>query len=496
MTASRRVRVHIPNVRAKFDAASMSAESLRHWRGADNLSADAELLPAVRKIIVSRSRFEAANNGTLAGMLQTIADDTVGTGPRLQLFFDDPEYDIERDDASDRAKLQRREIRFRKYAKQIRLAAKLRLARLAKARDGEVFFQKVVNPKIQGMNKIDLVLYETEQVGSNTDRDVEDFYKNGVPKEVDGILFDRNGNPEKYRFWRIHPGSINGVGAFTDFYLVPADTVIHYANFARPGQHRGFPEIASSLTVFNDLRRYANAVVSAAETAAEISFILETDTIPDAEEYDISAELNDQGKRVKSILPYDVVPISKNSGVAMPEGWKGHQLKAEQPTSTYTAFYDAKVNEAARCLSMPFNVAKGNSSSYNYASGRMDYQVYHRKIAIERREIEETILDNLFDSWETIDRLTFPEDYDFVFSTDHSWMWDGFAHVDPAKESAAQASRLASGTTTLQDECAAQGKDYELVLRQLGHEARLKEKYGLGSPAAPAQLHAPEDSEE
>lgn len=492
----KRIRVHIPGARAKFDAASMSPESLRHWRGADNLSADAELLPSVRKTVVSRSRFEAANNGTLAGMLQTLADDTIGTGPRLQLFFDDPEYDLDRDDSRERASLQRREIRFRKYAKAIRLPAKLRLARLAKARDGEVFFQKVINPRLSGVNKIDFVLYETEQVGSNTDKDVEDFYKNGVPKEVDGILFDRAGNPDKYRFWRIHPGAINGVGALTDFYLVPAENVIHYANFTRPGQHRGFPEIASSLTVFNDLRRYANAVVSAAETAADISLMLETDTIPDPEDYDLSDELNDQGKRVRQLRFTDVVPIAKNSGVALPEGWKANQLKAEQPTSTYTAFYDAKVNEAARGLSMPFNVAKGNSSGYNYASGRLDHQVYYRKITIERREIEETVLDAVFDSWETIDRLCFPEDYDFDFSTDHSWMWDGFAHVDPAKESSAQASRLASGTSTLQEECAAQGKDYEVVLRQLGHEARLKEKYGLGSPAAPAQLPATEAPEE
>lgn len=480
----KKMRVHVPGARAKFDAASMTQESIRHWRGADNLSADAELLPEIRRTVVSRSRFEVANNGFLGGILQTLADDTIGTGPRLQLFFDDPEYDIDRDDDIERAKLQRREIRFRKYTRQIKLASKLRLARLAKARDGEVFFQKVVNPKIRDVNKIDLVLFETEQVGSDTMKDVEEYWKSGVPKEVDGILYDRNGNPSQYRFWRIHPGAINGIGSMTDFYLVPADSVIHYVHLSRPGQHRGFPEIAGGLTVFNDLRRYANAVVSAAETAAVISLILETDTIPDADDYDLGDEVNEEGKRVRQIQFTDVVPIAKNAGVALAEGWKAHQLKAEQPTSTYTAFVDAKLNEAARALSMPFNVAKGNSSGYNYASGRLDHQVYHRKIAIERREIEETILDNLFETWEEIDRMCYPEDYDFPYSTDHSWMWDGFSHVDPAKEANAQTSRLANGTTTLQEECAAQGKDYEVVLRQRGHEEKLKRKYGISTDSA------------
>ena len=68
-------------------------------------------------------------------------------------------------------------------------------------------------------------------------------------------------------------------------------------------------------------------------------------------------------------------------------------------------------------------------------------------------------------------------------------MWDGFAHVDPAKEANAQASRLSSGTTTLQEECAANGRDYELVLRQLGREAKLKRKYGVpaGGSAGPGK---------
>lgn len=495
----KKVRIHLPRTaQAKFDAASTTPEALRHWRGADNLSADAELLPGVRHLVVGRSRFEVANNGFLNSILQTLADDTVGTGPRLQLFFDDPEYDIDRDDDRERAKLQRREIRFRKYARSIKLASKLRLARLAKARDGEVFFQKVVNPRLPGVNKIDLVLYETEQVGSSAMKDVEEYWKNGVPKEVDGILYDRSGNPSQYRFWRVHPGAVNGVGSFSDFYLVPAASVIHYAHLTRPGQHRGFPEIAGGLTVFNDLRRYANAVVAAAETAAVISLILETDTVPDPDEYDLGDEITEDGKRVRQIQFTDVVPIAKNAGVALAEGWKAHQLKAEQPTSTYSDFVDAKLNEAARALSMPFNVAKGNSSGYNYASGRLDHQVYHRKIAIERREIEETILDDLFSGWEAIDRACYPEDYDFEYSVDHSWMWDGFSHVDPAKEASAQASRLASGTTTLQEECAAQGKDYEVVLRQRGHEEKLKRKYGVptANAAAPVNTNGSESNEE
>lgn len=479
MTQRKGGKLHVPVIVAKYDAASRSPEAMRHWRGADELSADAALLPGIRKLIVSRARYEVGNNGYAEGILSTLADDAIGTGPRLQLYFSDLEDldEVEADQEMDK-QLRRREIRWKRYCREIRLASKLRLARLAKARDGEVFILKSINPKFRGHVKIDLTLYETEQVGSALATDLGDYYKTGVPKEVDGILYDRFGNPERYRFWTVHPGAYDGAGLMSESYFVPARAVIHYANFVRPGQHRGIPEIASTLPIFNDLRRYTNAVLAAAETAAEISFLLETDALPDPDEYELDRD-PESGKLIKPINFTDVIQLAKNSGLALPEGWKGHQLKAEQPTSTYGEFVNAKLNEAARPLSMPFNIAKGNSSGYNYASGRLDHQTYNKKIRIERSLIEETILDDLLASFEEIDRLHYPEDYERDDEIDHGWMWDGFEHVDPVKEANAQDTRLANHTTTLQDECAKEGKDYTAVLRQRARECRLARKLNL-----------------
>ena len=74
------------------------------------------------------------------------------------------------------------------------------------------------------------------------------------------------------------------------------------------------------------------------------------------------------------------------------------------------------------------------------------------------------------------------EDYDDALEVNHVWMWDGFEHADPAKEANAQATRLTNGTTTLAEECAAQGRDYEQILRQRGREKRLMQKYGIDDP--------------
>ena len=81
--------------------------------------------------------------------------------------------------------------------------------------------------------------------------------------------------------------------------------------------------------------------------------------------------------------------------------------------------------------------------------------------------------------------------------TDHQWFWDGMEHVDPAKEANAQATRLASHTTTLAYEFARQGRDWEAELRQRAKEVALMNQLGLplsqASPSTPATPIEPTD---
>ena len=145
-------------VRGKFDAASREAESSRHWQGADFLSADAAMAPSIRHIIISRARYEAANNGYCEGILKTLADDVIGTGPRLQLSLCENEEDdivLEWE-----TRLNRREARWRKWAKAVHLAKTLKMARRSKALDGEVFDEK--QPDSEHVKRH---TFEAEQVG-------------------------------------------------------------------------------------------------------------------------------------------------------------------------------------------------------------------------------------------------------------------------------------------------------------------------------------------
>ncbi|MGW8258480.1 MAG: phage portal protein, partial [Thermoguttaceae bacterium] len=120
--------MHVPlRVRGRYDAAVTTEENRRHWANADCLSANAANNPQVRRTLRNRARYEVANNSYARGIVSTLANDTVGAGPRLQMLTDDNEANriVEQE--------------FMRWADSIRLAEKLRTMRMARAESGEVF---------------------------------------------------------------------------------------------------------------------------------------------------------------------------------------------------------------------------------------------------------------------------------------------------------------------------------------------------------------------
>jgi len=329
-------------VRGRFDSAATTDDNRRHWANADALSADAAASAAVRRTLRNRARYEVANNSYARGIVLTLANDTIGTGPRLQMLTDSNEANNEI------------EHEFDRWAREVNLAEKLRTMRMARAQDGEAFAILANNPVLNHPVKLDLRLIEGDQVTS-PDAHLLD------PREVDGIVLDGFGNPIAYHVLKNHPGN-SAWGTSDEYRTVPASYMIHVFRQERPGQHRGIPEITPALPLFAQLRRSTLAVLGAAEAAADFAGILYTD-----------APANGEAEQVE---PMDLVELERNMLLTMPGGWKMSQVQPMQPGTAYGEFKREILNEIARCLNMPFNIAAGNSSGYNYASGRLDHQTY------------------------------------------------------------------------------------------------------------------------
>lgn len=431
-------------LRARFDAAQTTKDNVRHWAAAEFLSADAEADSATRKVLRTRSRYEVQNNSYARGIVSTLANDTVGTGPRLQMLFDDDTLnkEIEHD--------------FATWAKRTHLASKLRTIRMAECQDGEGFIILAQNPNLRSDVKLDLQLVEADRV---TDDELQ-----SDERSVDGITFDQFGNPKTYKVLKSHPGGTDSFGS--ESVIVQAENMIHVFRQDRPEQHRGIPEITSALPLFAHLRRFTLAVVSAAEAAADFAGVLYTD-----------APANGEADAVEAM---DSIQLERNMLLTMPGGWKMAQVDPKQPVTTYGEFKREILNEISRCLNIPFNIAAGNSSGYNYASGRLDHQTYYKAIKVDRAHMEEIILDRILESWLNEWRLLKKRTLDFC-NCRHVWFWDGQEHVDPQKEANAQAVRLQSRTTSLASEYAKQGKDWETELRQIAREKELMEELGIAT---------------
>ena len=184
-----------------------------------------------------------------------------------------------------------------------------------------------------------------------------------------------------------------------------------------------------------------------------------------------------------------------------PEGWEPVQLKAEQPVAAFEGFDRRLLGENARCLNMPLNVAAADSSGYNYASGRLDHQVYWRSQDVDRTDLELTVLDRIVQRWAAEAILIdgyLPQEVRYL-DTDwsHQWYYDGREHVDPEKEAKAQTVRLTNKTTTYAAEAARSGyADWQTMMRQQAAEQTYAAELGIstlyGEQASGTQEPAPQ----
>jgi lambda family phage portal protein len=433
---------------ARYDAAQDTHDNRKHWQWADERSSAAANSSEVRRRLRMRARYECHEANSFAkGICLTLANDTISTGPSLQVALPDRTM----------ASLIERE--WRKWCKATGLAAKLRTARLSKVVDGEVFILKTTNRRLRTPVQLDVQLIEADQIATPG-------FMDGVNGQVDGIEFDSYRQPIRYHMLENHPGDIWAVNAWRKIDIDPED-IIHMFRVERPGQVRGVPEITTALPLFAYLRRLTLATIAASETAANFAAVLETSGNPYDDE--------DNGGPEDFGDPFQQVEIDRNMMTSLPRGWKMSQFKPEQPTTNYTMFRNAILNEIARCVHMPSNKALADSSAYNYSSGRLDHQTYYEGIDVERSHWEIDCMDRIFEWW--LDEALMLTGYLSLDSMDelpHAWRWNPAKHVDPGKEVGAAIDAIEAGLLTEEQYLHSQNIDPEEHYEQLRRQALRK----------------------
>jgi capsid protein len=198
-------------------------------------------------------------------------------------------------------------------------------------------------------------------------------------------------------------------------------------------------------------RRWREAVLAAAENIADFSLFIKTQFQPD---------------EMDSVSAMSTLDIQKRMMTALPAGYDAFQPKAEQPTATHAEFNKSLISEQARPRSMPLNKAACDSSSYNYASGRLDHQTYYGSLDVDREDCNDMVLEPLFATWFEFAVLAYgwlggnmaSVNLDFV---SHTWDWPKHQVADIESEASANDKRLKNGTTSLTATYSDSGMDYE-----------------------------------
>lgn len=414
-------KARVAAMRASYDAARTSSEFENYWANSDALDADSANSREIRHKLIHRSRYEWNNNGFSDGIAKTYCDDLVGVGPTLRMQSGSEGFNrmVERV--------------WWEWSKAIGLRRKLWTMSHAKHSDGEGLGIIRRNPRVKHAIKLDVQLVEAEQCQTP--------YLRGERGYIDGIKFDAFGNPEYYDILREHPGCTNRLTLDIVPERVPAAFVLHWFKSRRPGQHRGVPEMASTLNTGAAARRWREAMLGAAETIADYTLFIKTTLMPD------QVDLAD---------PMSTLDINKRMLTALPAGYDAFQPRAEQPAANHESFNRALIGEQARPKGMSYSRAAADNSASNFAGGKLDQMPYFAGLEVEREDCNDLILDPLFDAW--LDQAIvlfrwFGGDPTVVTAgagaRAHSWDWPELSNADQKAEADANKTKLQSGQLTL-----------------------------------------------
>ncbi len=437
------------SIRASYDAASSGGMNTNHWAASDALDADSANSKTVRERISRRARYEIGSNGQGKGVQLTHANYVVGRGPKLRMQTGSAGFNS------------MIEAEWKKWAKEVKLPKKLRTAIKAKVSDGEPFIIIAQNPRMRHPVKLGLRMVEAEQVTTP-------FLGANEPNKIDGIEFDEFGNVISYDVLKHHPGGQFSVDQKVE--KIPARFMLHLFREDRAGQHRGVSELSSSLNGYAITRRLDEAVLVAAENIANNSLFLKTQADPSVES-DI-------------VTPLSTLPIEKGMMTALPRGYDPFQPKPEQPSANYKDFTREQSGKQARPLNMPNNIARADSSGYSFSGGKLDHLTYFVSIDVEQQDIDEDVLDPLFEVWFAEAVLRFGWGVPADPPPNHGWDWPEKPVIDEKKHADANEVNLATGAALLRRVYAKGGLDFEDEL------PRMAEDYGVTTKEMRAALFA------
>ena len=496
-----------------YDSGGARGPIMADW-SANILSADREWIPN-RNPSVARARDVVRNDPIGASAVARRQNAAVGRGWRLSARPNARALGIE--PAAARALGAQMEIEFRGHAyghafemdaeRRLSLGQLLRVSAAHLMVDGDAPGLIEWAPEEGTRYATRLRVVDPDRLSNPLGRMDDRYLRGGIERNAVGV-------PWRYWFRERHPADLGVDGR--RFVWTPFDRftdwgrpqVLHAFDPSRAEQTRGVSRFAASLKSFRALSKFSDATLQAATINALMVAFVKSSAGPEAvTEY---LQVDDlKGFETSREAFYEDNPVSLAGGARMPVLPFGDEIEmqtASRDTASFDAFVRANIRLIAASLDVTYEELSMDYSQTNYSSARA--AMVHAWAGTQSLSaiLETQIVRPYYVAFleEAFDRgyLTIPDGapdyYDAIDAyAEAKWIGPGRGYVDPTKEIDAAAARIEAGISTLEDECADQGKDWEEVLDQRARELERMRELGLSeadlSASEPLQSVAEQD---
>lgn len=487
-----------------YAGASRVRKQLANWLPRRN-HPDADLLPD-QDMLVARSRDLDRNNGVAAGGFQTLQDNVVGIGLRLSCW---PNYkalgkDIQWSEAWSRNV----EGLWQTWANSTacdvtgtqNFAGLTQLVFRSCLLNGEALALPLWMQRGDTPFKTCIQLVDTDRL-SNPGSAMPTLNLRG------GIETDAYGKPTAYYIrrmdtvmgllwggigWGIMGTAGIGFGLGGDWERIPAQTdfgrarVLHLVVKERVDQSRGKPILAPIIEQFRMLDSYQRTELQSAIVNSLVAGIIETPLDPAG-----IVELmgGDPNKYLETKGQYRP-QLEGGSLIPLYPGDKLQPYTPARPAPQFSNFVEAVLRQIGTALGMPYELICKDFSKTNYSSARAALLEAWRFFMARRAWLSTYWTQPVYRLWleEAVNAglVDAPDYYENRYYYERAnWIGPGRGWIDPVKEAQAAQIRMDSMISTLEQECAEQGGDWNDILEQRAIEQQRMKELNLVPPLTP-----------
>lgn len=308
-----------------------------------------------------------------------------------------------------------------------------------------------------------------------------------------GVEIDNDGVPLGYHFRRAHQFDWYDAVDSNTWDYVPRETewgrpiVLHYYDRDRTTQHRGLAVFTPVLNTFKMLNRFDAVTLQAAVLQAVYSLAIESPFDPAGLREALADGQADDGlKFTEGYLAgagafHKQVPVRLNNA-AIHHLYPGETIRAlgpTQPGPEYDPLLMSGVQRVAGALGTTVEEITRNWTRGNYSSARAGFVSSWRTIMRRRARFDRGFAKSIYVAWHEeafeVAKLPLPSgapDFPEIRGAITRCKWIGAPRgwVDPVKEAQGAVLRMDAGISTLQQEAAEQGHDWEELLEERAYE--------------------------